>query len=114
MGFNTMDKINRVAIIGYWIDADHSGKGILTNTAREFIDDGFKKYGFNRIELRAGTENTRSCAVAERLGFTYEGVLREIEWLNDRFVSHKLYSMLASDWNSKRAHERNEPATTAQ
>jgi ribosomal-protein-serine acetyltransferase len=52
----------------------------------------------NRIELRAATANKESRAVAERLGFTHEGDLRESEWLNDCYVDQAVYSILKRDW----------------
>ena len=34
----------------------------------------------------------------ERLGFTYEGTLRDKEWLYDHFVDSAVYSMLDDEW----------------
>jgi ribosomal-protein-serine acetyltransferase len=52
----------------------------------------------NRVEVRAGVENLRSRRVAERLGFSLEGVMREAERVGGRFVDHAVYSILASEW----------------
>jgi len=43
-------------------------------------------------------ENTRSRAIAERLGFRLEGVHRDAEWLYDHFVDLACYAMVARDW----------------
>ncbi len=44
----------------------------------------------------AGAEFSRR--VAERLGFTLEGIRRESHWITDRFVDHAVYGMLRREW----------------
>ena len=57
-----------------------------------------RRVHINRIELNAATENERSRAVAKRLGFLQEGILRDAEWLDDHYVDHAVYSLLKRDW----------------
>jgi ribosomal-protein-serine acetyltransferase len=52
----------------------------------------------NRVEIARGTENVKSQAVAKRVGFTREGVVRQAEYINDHYVDHVIYEMLAADW----------------
>jgi hypothetical protein len=52
----------------------------------------------NRIEIRIAPENQASRAVCTRIQFRHEGILREAEWLGDRFVDLEVYSLLKSDW----------------
>ena len=54
--------------------------------------------GLNRIEIRCATQNVRSRAIPERLGFKEEGLIRDAEWLYDHYVDHIVYGMLESDW----------------
>jgi ribosomal-protein-serine acetyltransferase len=57
----------------------------------------------NRIELKAAVENLRSRAVAEKLGFTKEGIAREAELVNNKFLDLTLYSMLSSEWRETKS-----------
>ena len=89
---------DRAAALGYWMAEKHQGRGHMTAACRAYVDHAFGELRLHRVEIRAATENLRSRAVAERLGFTLEGVLREVDWLYDRFVDHAVYGLLARDW----------------
>lgn len=97
-GYNTIDWTNKIAYIGYWLDIEHQGKGIMTRVVRVLIDHAFNEYDLNRVDIRAASGNMKSQAIPKRLGFTQEGVLRQCEWLYDHFVDHAVYSMLRADW----------------
>ena len=96
-GFNRLDWKARVCEIGYWIDHRHEGKGIVTKACKTMIDYAFDELEMNRVEIRCSTENARSAAVPERLGFQREGVLRQAEVLNGRPHDFYIYGLLAED-----------------
>ena len=93
----TVDWANRWTAFGYWLDAGHQGKGIMTACCRTLIDHSFNVWKLNRITIECATENTRSRAIPERLGFKLEGISRQIEWVHDRFVDHAIYSLLREE-----------------
>src|SRR5205807_384256 len=68
LGLHRIDSPERNAEIGYWIDANMQGKGIVTRTCQALISYAFGHYHLNKLEIRGATENKRSRAVAERLG----------------------------------------------
>jgi ribosomal-protein-serine acetyltransferase len=94
-----IDRNNLATELGYWIDRDHEGRGIVTRAARALTTAALGDLGLNRVVIRAGVENVRSRAIPERLGYTLEGVLRANEKIGDRFVDHATYSMLAGEWD---------------
>ena len=98
IGLHRIEQRDRATSIGYWIDAAWEGKGIATRACRAIVDAGFRDYGLHRIEIRCATGNSRSSAIPARLGFTEEGLLREAEWLYDRWVDLRVFGMLERDW----------------
>jgi ribosomal-protein-serine acetyltransferase len=98
ISYNTIDWQNRIVHIGYWIDAEFQGRGVVTKACKALIDYAFYELELNRVEIRCATGNRRSCAIPQRLGFLQEGVIRQAEWLYDHFVDHLIYGVLASDW----------------
>jgi ribosomal-protein-serine acetyltransferase len=100
-----VDWANHWTALAYWLDAGHQGRGIMTACCRAMIDHSFNVWKLNRITIECATENTRSRAIPERLGFTLEGIAREIEWINDRHVDHAMYSLLRSEYKSR--HSQN-------
>jgi ribosomal-protein-serine acetyltransferase len=102
LGCHPIDWSNRNCSLGYWIDAGHEGKGIITRCCAAMLDYIFDELGLHRAEIRCGTSNLRSCAIPARLGFLREGVAREAEWVNDRWVDLVVWGILEEDWRRSR------------
>lgn len=98
-GFNSFDWKNGIGYIGYWLSASYQGYGIMTRAVSALISHAFDELKLNRIDIRAASDNMRSRAIPERLGFTEEGWLHQTEWLYDHYVDHVVYGILASQWN---------------
>jgi ribosomal-protein-serine acetyltransferase len=98
IGLHRFDERHRNSSIGYWVDGEHEGRGIVTQACRAIVSEGFSGYGLHRIEIRCATRNERSAAIAKRLRFVHEGVLREAEWLHDHWVDLNVFSMLEHNW----------------
>ncbi len=98
----SVDALNRVGEIGYWIDAVHEGRGIITRCCVALIDHGFGQMGLHRIQIHAAPDNSRSRAVPERLGFTREGQIREAGRVASGYVDLVVYGLLAHEWAARR------------
>jgi ribosomal-protein-serine acetyltransferase len=98
IGLHVIDQRHRNSSIGYWLDEAYEGRGIMTRACRAIVTEGFREYGLHRIEIRCATGNSRSSAIARRLGFVEEGILREAEWLYDHWVDLRVFRMLEQDW----------------
>ena len=73
----------------------------MTRACSALGTHAFDALGLSRVEIRCATENEKSRAIPERLGFTQEGTLRQAEWLHDHFVDLTVYGMLAGEWKGR-------------
>ncbi len=92
---------DRKASLGYWLGAAFQGQGLVTKACRTLINYSFSELKLNRLEIQCDSDNERSRKVAERLGFTQEGVLRQAWLSGDRFVDLAVYSLLTSEWQGR-------------
>lgn len=92
-----INKSNRSACIGYWIGSDFLGKGLAKKATKALMQFAFADLKLNRIEIRCATGNVLSQRVPEALGFQFEGIARQCEWLYDHYVDHRVYAKLSSD-----------------
>lgn len=98
IGFHNLNKENKSVQLGYWLDKNAQGKGLITKCCVALISFAFQNLRLNRIQINCNVENTKSRAVPERLGFKLEGVHRQVERLNDEFRDWAIYALLAADW----------------
>ena len=96
--FNTLSRLHRNGTIGYWLAELYTRRGFMTASVRRLIDYGFGDLNLNRIEIRVAVGNQPSQAICDRLGLKQEGILRQAEWLYDRFVDLRVNSVLRSEW----------------
>lgn len=83
--------------IGYWLRSDRARNGFATEAARTVRDFAFQQAGRHRLNLRAGIGNIASQRVAEKIGFTREGTMREGGSGATGHYDCYFYGMLASD-----------------
>jgi ribosomal-protein-serine acetyltransferase len=97
-GFHSVNWQHGSTTIGYWLDEQHQGRGLMTRAVRALVDLAFVEWGLHRVEIRAAIDNSGSRAIPERLGFREEGVQREAERIGERYNDLAVYGLLAPEW----------------
>jgi ribosomal-protein-serine acetyltransferase len=93
--FVSFDAAGGTCEVGCWLEPGSEGQGLITPAAGLIVDWALNERGLVRAEWRCRADNTRSAAVAQRLGMTLEGVLRRA-WLNDGHHHDKqIWALLA-------------------
>jgi RimJ/RimL family protein N-acetyltransferase len=65
------------AEIGYWIRADETGRGFVTEAVRAMLDVARRIERFAHLEIRCDARNAPSAAIPRRLGFELSATLDE-------------------------------------
>ncbi|HEY8957133.1 GNAT family N-acetyltransferase [Chitinophaga sp.] len=96
-GYHKISKIHFKAEIGYDLRPSYWGKGIMKEAVSVMLDYGYEELQFNRIEAFVDPDNLASSKLLTRLGFRYEGFLRDAFFEKGKFVNAELYSLLRSE-----------------
>ena len=97
LGFIALVKLEleiQEAEAGYIVASRARGKGVATRALRLLTAWAFDEYPLERIELLMSADNVGSELVAQRCGYTREGVLRWIHFKQDIRQDTIVYSML--------------------
>jgi len=99
--FRTFDAAWGSCEIGVWLSAEGEGHGLITRAAQQLIDWAIGTRGMNRVEWRCVPTNTRSVAVAKRLGMTLEGTLRQAFPYRGELHDVQIWSLLRDEWEQR-------------
>jgi RimJ/RimL family protein N-acetyltransferase len=82
---------------GYWIAAPDRRRGVATRMLRLVSRWALAELPLDRVQLITDVENPASMRVAERAGFTREGVLRQWYDLRGQHRDAVMFSLLPGD-----------------
>ncbi|MFF4368919.1 GNAT family N-acetyltransferase [Streptomyces sp. NPDC001594] len=83
--------------VGCWMEPAGTGRGLVTRACQVLIDWAFDVRGMHRVEWHVAVGNEKSIAVARRLGFTREGVLRQSHLHRGVRQDTEIWSLLAPE-----------------
>lgn len=96
LSFNAIEPLNKTGYIGYWLDEDLQGQGILSQALQAFIGYYVERNEIRRFVIKCRVANVASNQVALRNGFLLEGCLKEAEFLNGRFDDQNIYARICT------------------
>lgn len=82
------------AEIGYVLNRDFWGRGLVPEAMRVFVDYLFAVKNIHRVEAYHFLENEKSGRVMQKLGMTHEGTLVDKQYLKGRFITTKVYAVI--------------------
>ena len=97
VGLEAFAHLHQSVELGYWLRVDAGGKGFMTEAARATVDFALLGLHAHRVRVAAATDNHASLGVIRRLGFHFEGIARQAERCNGRWLDHAVFALLATD-----------------
>jgi ribosomal-protein-serine acetyltransferase len=97
IGLETFTHLHESVELGYWLRVDSWGKGLMTEAGRAILDWSFGPLNAHRVRVAAATDNHPSLSVIARLGFRFEGLARQAERCNGRWLDHAVFALLVTD-----------------
>lgn len=107
-GFTSFNYVSDSAEVGYVLNPEYWGKGIMREALERVIRFGFEELGLHRIEAKYVKENERSRRVMEKVGMTFEGILRGSMPVKGNYADVGVCSILRSEWEALQKNIRGE------
>lgn len=97
-GLFLFDEEYRRATTGYELRRAYWRQGIMSEALRGMLTFGFTEMGLHRIEAVVDDVNERSKGLLRKLGFTFEGTLRQRFWFRERYLDEHYFGLLRDEW----------------
>ena len=96
-GYNIWVRPAHRGLLGYDLNRNHWGQGLMGEALRAILDFGFDAMQLNRVEALTFPQNTASKRLLTKLGFKKEGLLREYEYPKGSPQDMAIYALLARE-----------------
>jgi ribosomal-protein-alanine N-acetyltransferase len=93
---NIVMGVLRSGSLGYWVDAEHLGRG-LASGAVDFACAQGQGRGLHRVDAGTLVHNVASQRVLERCGFEPYGLAPKFLFIAGKWQDHKLYQRILHD-----------------
>ncbi|KAF1297899.1 acetyltransferase [Enterococcus sp. JM4C] len=84
--------------LGYTLNRDYWGRGIVPEAARELMRFGFDELGLTRIYATHDEDNPNSGRVMQKIGLTKEGRIPAARKLRGKIVTDIQYGVTKEEW----------------
>ncbi|MBA2678871.1 MAG: GNAT family N-acetyltransferase [Ktedonobacteraceae bacterium] len=91
--------------IGYELHRDFWGQGITSEAVAAVLTYSFSELELHRVEALIDIANERSKGLLLKLGFTYEGYLRQRYYQDGQFLDEHYFGLLRDEWQKKKREQ---------
>jgi [ribosomal protein S5]-alanine N-acetyltransferase len=102
------------AYLGYWMDVEQQGKGMVTEAIAAVLDFAFGAAGLHRVQAAIMPRNGRSLRVVEKLGFRREGYAERYLQIAGHWEDHILFAKTREEHAFEETNGRNNGESAAE
>ncbi|MDF2611860.1 MAG: hypothetical protein K0R92_3334 [Lachnospiraceae bacterium] len=93
-------RLKKQADIGYRINKDYWGQSFAPEAGQAMLKVAFEYMQLNRLQIRCFTNNNGSVRVAQKLGFTQEGCIKQGAIVNV-MTDYYIFGLLKEDYEKR-------------
>jgi [ribosomal protein S5]-alanine N-acetyltransferase len=100
------------ASVGYWIDREYAGRGVMPRAVALVVDHCFWNAGLHRVEVAIRPENSNSLRVVEKLELREVGYAPRYLHIDGDWRDHRIYAVTKEEVPQgllHRLHDSREP-----
>jgi ribosomal-protein-alanine N-acetyltransferase len=94
------------AHVGYWIDREHQGRGLMTEALKGAIGFGFEAARLHRVQIAIMPRNAASLRVAAKVGGRREGLAERYLQIAGEWEDHVIFAITQEEWAREGGEER--------
>lgn len=103
---NVVRGAGQYAALGYWLDEDAQGKGIMREAAQGVLHYAFTDLHLERMNAATLPHNHKSMNMLRKLGFAEEGYAKAYIQIDGKRQDHVLFGLNAADFLSAAGNTR--------
>jgi ribosomal-protein-alanine N-acetyltransferase len=88
----------RNAYLGYWIDGEHQGRGLMTEAVRATTAFAFHTVGLHRVQAAVMPSNLASQRVLAKVGYRREGLAERYLCIAGKWEDHHMFAVTREEW----------------
>jgi len=86
------------AQLGYWMDAGHVRRGLMTEAVDAMLAFAFDRLGLHRLQAAVMPTNHASRSILQKRGFREEGYAERYLRIAGKWEDHVLYGLTLEEW----------------
>jgi len=86
------------AQLGYWMDAGHVRRGLMTEAVDAMLGFAFDRLGLHRLQAAVMPTNHASRSILQKRGFREEGYAERYLRIAGKWEDHVLYGLTLEEW----------------